>query len=193
MDKERAIRAHEASIARLKGEKLPTGGASDIAWLDKEIGTRFLKSCPRSFYAELVGKQLKSLNDQSATYGIPTKAGEDVNIIEVLKWFDGFLNEWGRRIKQKLLDDENKSQRAEKKEQLELQQLELKLRGLAADLEKKAGAAIPIEEVERNFAWFEGELRRLGERLGKRFGSDAQKLFNSTLDRMAKSLYEARD
>ena len=75
-------------------------------------------------------------------------------------------------------------------ERLELEKLEMSVKKLSVDLEAKAGSSISLQEVEAMFAWYEGELRRLGERLGKRFGPEAQTLFNSTLTRMAKLLDE---
>jgi len=78
----------------------------------------------------------------------------------------------------------------ERKETIELEALELRLKNLAADFEKKSGNSIPLDEVDKLFTWFESELRKLGERLGKRFSADAQKLFNDTLDRIKKHLEE---
>lgn len=150
-----------------------------------------IKPIPRTAYARISGKQIKSLNDLHIAYGLPVKPGENVDLEKVIRWFHDFLSEWGPKIKRKQLANEESAQRADRKEQLELAQLELRLKSLAADLEKKTKNSIPLDEIDKVFSWYESELRRLGERLGKRFGADAQTLFNTNLDRMAKFLDDA--
>lgn len=147
--------------------------------------------CPRTKYAQSVGKAIKSLNDQHKTYGLPAPPGKDVDVEAVLRWFHSFLAEWGPKIKRKQLLEEEKATRSERKEELEIKQLEMKMKGLAADLERKTGNTIPLEELRKLFSWHESEMRRLGERLGKRFGAESQTMFNATLTRMATVLDEA--
>lgn len=190
-DPDRQARALQAKSKELGGGKLTHTESEDAKWYTQELVRETLSSCPRGFFAQLAGKQIKSLTDQHATYGIPTPSGQNIDGLAVLAWLYTFLAEWGPKIKRKKAFEEEKATRSERKEELEIKQLEMKMKGLAADLERKTGNAIPLEELRKLFSWHESEMRRLGERLGKRFGAESQTMFNATLTRMATVLDEA--
>lgn len=188
-DDDRRIRALEGKIALLKGQPIHNRVKADINWYDEQE----LKRClviQRPIYCNLVNKQTTAVGNLAKTHGVPL-GGEVVDIQEVLVWFHGYISKWGRTCNGRGDGpDEQKEDLARRKEALDLQTLEIKFKLLEADFQKKAGNAIAADEVDRLFAWFEGELRKLGERLGKRFGADAQELFNNTLDRIGRHLEE---
>jgi hypothetical protein len=56
------------------------------------------------------------------------------------------------------------------------------------DVESRQAETISIAEVRKVLSWLAGELRKLGERLGKRFGPEAQIAMNESLIRIESSL-----
>jgi hypothetical protein len=188
-DDERRIRALNAKIALIKGEILTDPMRRDVNWYDEEELNRGIRAFPRGTYCNIVSKQTSQITQQYKTHGLPV--GESpVDLTAILKWFDSYLTKYGRKFSGKSEVSEKALERMERKETIELEALELRLKNLAADFEKKSGNSIPLDEVDKLFTWFESELRKLGERLGKRFSADAQKLFNDTLDRIKRHLEE---
>lgn len=185
-DTKRSIAALEAKIALLKGEEPRGTWRRDVEWYDQQAFRQYAAAIPRTTYATMAAKQLKLLQDQAEKYGMPVEAGESVNLELVLRWFHQYVADNGPRIAAR-------SEIAEQKEKLELEQLEAKINNLRAEFERKAGTSISADEMDRIFAWWEGEIRKLGERLGKRFGRESQELLNATLDRMQKSLVEGEN
>jgi hypothetical protein len=187
-DDDRRIRALQGKIALLEGKSVTDQAKRDIDWLEAEDLERGIRNYPRSSYATMVQKQPNSLTNLYRTHGVPLEKSP-INLAEVLLWFHGYIAKYGRRCngRAEVAEDDELDSR---KKRLDLETLEIKFKMLQSDLEKKTGNAVSADEVERLFVWFEGELRKLGERLGKRFGADAQNLFNSTLDRIGKHLEE---
>jgi hypothetical protein len=189
-ERDRRIAALENKIALLRGQTLTSQQKREVDWLEADEIDRALRIFPRSKYCFLVGRQTTALNNAANTHGIPL-ANTTVDIPEVLRWFHEFLAARSRKKADSTRDGDDEGDGvAKRKQALEMATFELKLKMLQADFEKKVGNSISADEVDRLFAWFEGELRKLGERLGKRFGSDAQNLFNDTLDRIGKHLEE---
>ena len=186
---ERRIRALEGRIAELRGEVVARPIRKDMQWYEMEEMLRILGSIPRARYCDIVQRQHTAVVNLAKTHGIPL-GGDDINIQDVLQWFHGYIGKYGARCNGKADGPDDKDDVTRRKQDLDMQQLELKVKMLQADFERKAGNAISADEVDRLFAWFESELRKLGERLGKRFGSDAQNLFNDTLSRIGKHLEE---
>jgi len=187
-DDDRRIRALQGRISLLKSEHITEQTKRDIDWLGAEDLDRGVRSFPRAKYSSIVQKQITSLTNLSKTHGVPLESSP-LNLAEVLHWFHGYIAKYGRKCngRAEVSEDDDLDSR---KKKLDLETLEIKFKMLQSDLEKKTGNAVSADEVERLFVWFESELRKLGERLGKRFGADAQNLFNSTLDRIGSHLEE---
>jgi hypothetical protein len=187
-DDDRRIRALQGRIALLEGRAITDQTRREIDWLDAEDLDRGIRNFPRAKYASIVQKQTTALTNLGKTHGVPLES-TPLNLAEILHWFHGYIAKYGRRCngRAEVAEDDELDNR---KKRLDLETLEIKFKMLQSDLEKKTGNAVSADEVERLFVWFEGELRKLGERLGKRFGADAQNLFNSTLDRIGKHLEE---
>lgn len=185
-DTKRKVAALKAKIALLEDREPSGAWKRDVEWYDQKSFQDYAEKIPRTAYGMLAGKQLKLLQDQAEKYGLPVEAGEPVNLGMVLRWFHQFLADHGPRITAR-------SQIEEAKEQLELEALQAKVRNLQAEFERKSGSSISAEEMDRVFSWWESEMRKLGERLGKRFGRESQEMFNETLDRMQKNLVEGEN
>lgn len=188
--KSREIFALEAKLAIARGEPVTKEARAAANLYDRDLVESALKAFPRTRYSLLSGKQMKQLNDIEATYKIPVGAGSDVNLIEIIRWFHDFLARNGAKLsKLKEADDKLLANR-EEKSILEIRQMQAQIAKIEADVERKRASAISVEEVRRSLAWLSAELRKLGERLGKRFGVDAQLALNETLERIETSLAE---
>lgn len=187
-DVQRRIDALEGKIAQLKSQPTSVQTKRNIEWYDAEQFDQTMRCLPRLKYLNIVKRQQTAITNIVNTHGFPAELAT-VDVQEILIWFHGYLGKYGKRCNGRADGpDEAKAELASRKEILDLQAIELKVQMLQADLEKKAGNSIAAAEVDQLFAWFESELRKLGERLGKRFGADAQELFNNTLDRIGKHL-----
>lgn len=188
MDSASEIAALKLKIKKLEGRKLAVGEIQELKLYEEFLFNSMLEGCPRSVYTEIAGKTNKALEDLRIQYGLPIAKGKPVNVVEVIRWFHDYLKKWGRFNQQKESSETIAEDHKTRKAELDLQQSELKIKQMTADLERKIGNTISLDEVNTLFAWYESEFRKLGERLGKRFGSEAQTLFNDTLVRMSKHL-----
>lgn len=186
-EQEKTIKALEAKLAIARGEADATGNKQLIAWYDKQVGLQWAASVPRSAYCAIAARQLSQLNDQAATYGLPIEAGSTVDLHKVLRWFHSFLSEWGPKIsKRQVISAAGTLE--ERKKELEIKQLEARIASIEADVARKQGESVPMAEVEKVLRWLSGELRKVGERMGKRFGREVQVLFNEQLERIENEL-----
>ena len=188
--KQLEIFALEAKLSIARGDKIAPEQRKAADRYDRELIDSYLTACPRGQYSTLVGKQIKQLGDIHATYGVPIEAGDDVNLIDVLRWFHEWLAKWGPRVKKNQLADEDAIAADREREKLELRRMQAQIAKIEADVERRRAESISIEEVRKTLAWLSAELRKLGERLGKRFGEDAQVAMNETLLRIEQSLAE---
>lgn len=189
-DAQRKIRALRGKIAMLEGKEAKDVGSSlvDVEWYEKQEFIRILQSVPRTLYTQISDRQFAQIDLQAKQFDLPITPREPVNLLELVRWFHDYLAKWGKLNKSQSTRDGKSAAIAAKREAMELQQLELKLKNLEADFIKKSGNAISSAEVDQLFSWYESELRKLGERLGKRFGAESQELFNNTLDRISRHL-----
>lgn len=189
-DAQRKIRALRGKIALLEGKEVSQVGSSlvDVEWYDKQEFMRILQAVPRTLYTQIASRPFAQIDLQAKQFELPAKPREPVNMVELCRWFHDYLAKWGKENKKASTREGKSAAIAAKREAMELQQLELKLKNLEADFIKKSGNAISSAEVDQLFSWYESELRKLGERLGKRFGAESQELFNNTLDRISRHL-----
>lgn len=182
---EKAIQALEVKLALAKGEEPAVRNHKQlIAWYDQQAAIELLNAMPRSFYCKMSARQTTVLTNQADTFGMPITPGSMVNVPRMLQWFHSFVSEWGPKIRANKLEKDRISELAEKKIEAEIEAINTKLIALQLDNEKKRGTAVPIAEVRQAFAWLSGEWRKFGERLGKKFGPDSQRLLNEFLERV---------
>lgn len=186
--KQREILALEAKLAIARGQGVTAEHRKLADRYDRDLIEAALVAFPRTRYSLLAGKQLKQLNDIEAQYGVPVGSGADVNLIEVLKWFHTFLAKNGAKLTKMKEADERTLQARDEMSALQIRQMQAQIAKIEADVERKRASAISVEEVRKSLAWLSAELRKLGERLGKRFGIDAQLALNETLERIEASL-----
>jgi hypothetical protein len=172
----------------LRGGNLTTEQKQAAREHDQQIIESFLHACPRTKYAAISGKQLKTLNENHSLYGLPVAAGEDIDIVEVIQWFHDYLSTWGSKIKKHQLMDEESQAAEREREKLELRRISAQINKIENDVERRQAETISIAEVRKVLSWLAGELRKLGERLGKRFGPEAQIAMNESLIRIESSL-----
>lgn len=187
-EKEQLIFALEAKILLARGKSVTPEQRDAAKQYDRDLIDGYLHNCPRGQYEQISGKQLKLLNDAAGTYGLPVGSGSDVDIVEVIRWFHSWLVEWGPRIKKNQLINEESAANEKEKEKLELRRMAAQIAKLELEVARRQSDNIPIEAVRKPLSWLAGELRKLGERLGKRFGPEAQVAMNEALARIEASL-----
>jgi len=182
---EKAIRSLEVKLALAKGQEPPEKNYERlVSWYDQQSSIELLNHMPRSFYCKLAARQTQVITSQADTFGIPINTGSSVNVFRVVQWFHSYVSEWGPKIRANRLEKDKLSELAEKKIEAEIEAINTKLIALQLDNEKKRGTAVPIAEVRTAFTWLSTEWRKFGERLGKKFGPDAQRLLNEFLERL---------
>lgn len=195
--KEKAIRALEVKLALARGLEPPIANYKQlVAWYDQQSAIEMLNAMPRSFYCKLSARNSQTITNHAESFDLPISPGSMINLPRVLQWFHGYLTEWGPKVRAKRLNQDRISELAEIKIEAEIQQINTKLVSLELDNEKKKGTAVPIAEVQHAFKWLSSEWRKFGERLGKKFGPDAQRILNEFLERLeidAKSYLPGKD
>lgn len=182
---EKAIQALEIKLALAKGEEPKEKQYKKLlAWYDQQAAIELLNAMPRGFYCKLAARQNQVITNQSDTFGLPISLNSTVNVPRVLQWFHSYVSEWGPKIRSQKIAQDRVSELAEKKLEADIAAVNTKLQSLQIDIEKKRGAAVPIVEVKSAFTWLAGEWRKFGERLGKKFGPDAQRLLNEFLEQL---------
>lgn len=183
-NQEKVIAALEVKLALARGHepKIKNYGRL-LSWYDQQSAWKVMEACPKAFYCKLSARQTKLIDDHAAAFGLPITSGS-VNLPRVIQWFHTYLAKWGPQIAKKRLSEDRLSELAERKMEAELEQINKKLISLSIDIQRKEGTAVAIEEVRAAFAWLSSEWRKFGERLGKRFGADAQRLLNEFLERI---------
>lgn len=182
---EKAIRALEVKLALAKGEK-PTEVDYKrlVEWYDHQLAIGLMSQMPRKIYCKLSARQTSVITNQADTFGVPISTGTTVDLFRVVQWFHNYVSEWGPKIRSGKLDKDRLSELAEKKIEAEIEAINMKLVALQLDTDKKRGAAVPIAEVRAAFTWLSTEWRKFGERLGKKFGPDSQRVLNEFLERL---------
>jgi uncharacterized protein (DUF2267 family) len=187
-DKQQQIFALTAKIELLRGQVVTPEQKQAAREYDRQLIDAYLHAIPRTQYMAISGKQIKSLNDIATTYGAPMAAGDDVDLVLVIRWFHEWLSTWGPRIKKQQMADEATLESDREREKLELRRMQAQIAKIESDVERRRSETISIEEIRKILSWLAGELRKLGERLGKRFGADAQIAMNEALARIEISL-----
>ena len=173
-DKELAISALQK---KKRGEKITRVEKSALNKVERDREERlrfeFYKTIPKRHYQQMSGRPAMVLNRQCDNYGIPLR-GNEVDLSEVLKWFHDFFADNANQISRIIgsSEEELKGKALKEHEQaLALQRKRL----------KDEEVLLPREDVHQNLIHLAGIIRRAGERLGKRFGENAQKILIDAL------------
>lgn len=182
---EKVILALEIKLALAKGEKPSQPDYKRIVeWYDHQLAIGLMSKLPRKIYCKLSARQNTVITNQSDTFGIPISTGSTVDLFRVIQFFHNYLSDWGPKIRSGKIEKDRLSELAEKKLEAEIEAINMKLVALQLDTNKKRGEAVPITEVRQIFTWLSTEWRKFGERLGKKFGPDSQRLLNEFLERL---------
>lgn len=136
-----------------------------------------LLNLPKGIYCKLAGRQQKVIDEQAVRYSIAID-GSKIDLYQVLKRFHDILAEWGPTINE--LQGAEGSLRTEKLRK-EIELLERRSKSIELDIKNKQDEFIDRNTLRVRMEWLANKLRTVSERLGKRFGADAQVLLNHAL------------
>lgn len=189
--KKQVIAALEVKLALARGLEPPVKQFKRLVqWHDEQTAISLLNNCPIGFYVKLCNRNHRALQDQNATYGTPVPTGAPINIPKLLAWFHNFLATHGPKLKAIADSKDRKAALEEQKLEQEVALIRSRMVDLEISIQKKQGNVVPIEEVRHAFSWLAGEIRKFGERLGAKFGSDSQRFLNEFLERVEQDVVE---
>jgi len=178
------VAALEAKLKQAKGENLSKSEESLIRNYDHEIALSVrddvLLNLPKGIYCKLSSRGQKIVDEQAVRYDIPID-GAKIDLYQVLKRFHDILAQWGPTIRE--LEGEEGSLRMEKLRK-EIELLERRSKSIDLDIKNKQDEFIDRNTLRVRMEWLANKLRSVSERLGKRFGPDAQRLLNTALEQI---------
>lgn len=188
---DRVIEALEVKLAIARGQSaLSEKHKPLLKWYEKQCAVEYMNAVPRGVYNHMAGRNYKAIEDQVSTVGIPIRAGSDVNLFEVVGWFHTFVGKWGNKIRTGKLEQDRASELSAKKLESEIEKINMQMEAMRIDLDKKRGDSVPIVEIKKSLSWLSNEWRKFGERLGKRFGAESQRMLNDFLEDIEKESVE---
>jgi hypothetical protein len=143
-------------------------------------GRLWLRSLTKKQYCELVGRQVKVVNDQADRYGIPLR-GATVDALEVFKWIHDFLAKHKHTLPAIIHGEPGA---ASPSDQLKLEQIEVyrrRVKLLENKIELAEETLLPRVEVHELLAQLAKVLRGAGERLHKQHGPQAASILEVAL------------
>lgn len=144
---------------------------------EEESMRRHYSSVPQKMWREWSGRQTKVLKDQAQRYGIPI--GATIDLSELALWLHDFFAKHGRKFSAPETDDPElqgtaspalEEQRREKAIMLRLQRLE------------REGTLVDKAYVDDKLEQLAAVLRRAGERLERRYDSDAKAILDEAIN-----------
>jgi hypothetical protein len=175
------VAALTAKLKHAKGESISKAEEKLIRVYDEllhdEIRDGILLNLPKGIYCKLSGRANKVIDEQASRYGLAID-GAKIDLHQVMRRFHDILAEWGPTIKE--LEGENGEMRKEKM-RLDISIQKKKDMLLDLELKSKSEEYIQRDLLRTRLTWLATKLRRAGERLGARFGSDAQRLLNDAI------------
>ena len=183
-----AVAALEAKLRQAKGQVLSRSEESLVKKYDEliaaDIRQDFLISLPKGVYCKLSGRHQKVVDEQAVRYGLPID-GARIDLYQTLKRFHDLIAEWGPTMRE--LQGEEGSLRIEKLRR-EVELLENRSKSIVLDIKNKQDEFIDRNTLRVRMEWLANKLRTVSERLGKRFGPDAQLLLNHSLEQIEDEL-----
>jgi hypothetical protein len=182
------VAALEAKLKQARGHVLTTSEASLVKRYDEavviEVREDLVLNMPKGVYCKLAGRHQRVVDDQAVRYEMPID-GPKIDLYQVLKRFHDILGEWGPTIRE--LQGEEGSLRTEKLRK-EIELLERRSKSIELDIKNKQNEFIDRATLRIRMEWFSNKLRSFSEKLGRRFGGDAQVLFNTLLTQIEEEL-----
>jgi hypothetical protein len=144
--------------------------------------TEILRTIPKKLYAELAGRQIKVVNEQGDTYGLPIR-GETVDLFQVVKAYHDLLAKQGHKL---LKDDDDEDpggdspwleeQRKQKALVTRLQRLEMERQLLRRDV------------VHEKLARLASVLQNAGEQLQRQNNLDGFEVLSEAIAAMGREV-----
>lgn len=182
------VAALEAKLKQAKGLILTTSEEALVRKYDiqvaEDVRDDLLLNLPKGVYCRLAGRHQRVIDDQAVRYDMPID-GPKIDLYQVLKKFHDILGEWGPTIRE--LQGEEGSLRTEKLRK-EIELLERRSKAIELEIKSKQNEFIDRATLRIRMEWLANKLRGFSERLGKRFGGDAQVLFNTLLTQIEQEL-----
>jgi hypothetical protein len=182
------VAALTAKLKQAKGGDLTKSEISLVKKYDEIVAESnredALLNLPKGIYCKLSGRQQKVVDEQAVRYGLAID-GSKIDLYQVLKKFHDILAEWGPTINE--LQGAEGSLRTEKLRR-EIELLERRSKSIEIDIKNKQDEFIDRNTLRVRMEWLANKLRTVSERLGKRFGADAQVLLNHALSQIEEEL-----
>lgn len=183
-----SVQALEAKLKQARGLVLSKAEEAIVKRYDEQIALAvrddLLLNLPKGIYCKLAGRHQRVIDDQAVRYSLPID-GAKIDLYQTIKKFHDFISEWGSVIKE--FEGEEGSLRKDKmKKEIEL--LEVRKKSIDLDIKNKQDEFIDRNTLRVRMEWLANKLRTVSERLGKRFGSDAQILLNHSLQQIEDEL-----
>lgn len=145
------------------------------AALREEAGKAFLRAVPQKQYLGWAGQSRGVVGRQAALHGIPLE-GSSISIPEVIGWLHGFLAESSRTLH----DEPTRPSIQSVEDEARLLKARADLQELKRD--EQLGDLIRRDQFHDVMMRWAAVIRKAGDRLGKKFGPDAQDVLNEALD-----------
>jgi hypothetical protein len=186
-DRERKKLALLAELTEARGEYLTPDQVKLIQWIREERRKatieEILLAMPKGLYCQLAGVSQHKVDAHAGKFNLPLK-GKTLDMYQVIKGFHDFI---ASNMKTLTAADDIRDLNREKIQQ---QVDEARRRAELSELEiqEKKNQVVPRAEVRAKLAWLTGKFRKLGERLGKSHGPDAQLAVNEFIDDISEEI-----
>jgi hypothetical protein len=185
----REIQALKARILALEGKTLSKQQTADLWWLTKRDSDShirsFLESCPKGIYCELAGRQHKLIDDAAENHNLPI-FGPAVNLFHAVKALHDRVIEYSSGRNPAL--DGDLDELKQEKLKREIVKLTHQATQLEIDIQRRRDSLVDRNEVRERLLWLSHFLAKLGKRLAKSGGPEAQRVFNEHLRTLAEEI-----
>jgi len=180
MDRELAIAALEK---RKRGEQPSTKELAALRRVDKarEEMTRwqYYAAIPKRHWVQMSGRQVKVINEQAARYKLPI-GEKTINLPAFVRAVHDFLAGNARALARQVIEDD--PMLASGGDSPEMRRYRAAKASLAElDLDERRQTLLPRERVHQALFRWGTLIRRMGERLTKRYGPEIAGDINDTL------------
>jgi hypothetical protein len=186
-DRERRKLALLAELTEARGEYVTPEQAKHIQWIREErrqaIIDEILVAMPKGLYCQLAGVSQHKVDAHAGKFGLPLK-GKTLDMYQVIKAFHDFI---AANMKTLSASDDMRILNLEKIQQ-QVDEARRKAELSEIEIQERKNQIVPRAEVRAKLAWLTGKFRKLGDRLGKSHGPDAQLAVNEFLDDIAEEV-----
>ena len=169
----------DTALEKQRNGKVPT--ARELAALkrqeaarEEELRAEYYATVPKKHYTTLSGRDTRTLHSHADLYGLPLR-GKTIDLASVLKAIHDLLAKEGHKLRAR------ESTAKDRDDELKAVEREVRIR-------KQLGQLVEIEKVKTSLGVIASIYRQVGDGLGRKYGSEAQKFMNEAIDRAEKEL-----